>query len=613
MSDTQADLLFGNIRKTVDFEPGTKVSGFLSFALGQVPPGILAVAVNDALVGMQSMLPDSPRISVEAVIPGHPAYPRLYQQTAMFMFLCAAKAHNPAQAWKTSHSIGDGLYIQAIAKVPDTSEISRIEKIMRELALSRAGIRVRNLAWAEAREVLGNAGCDGVAELLKFSNSPEIPVATFADFASLALHPLPETFEAIRIFELLPYDEGVLLRVPRSFDFAASGTGQSARVSNSTAASAKSTVARQDATDSSAVTGSVFDKTDIAHGSSAEVPAATRVPALPPFQDIPLLGRIYREHQAWNRILGIEYVGDLNVLTHEKNVKEYIWVAEALQAEKIVKLAGEIARRPETRVVLIAGPSSSGKTTFTKKLGIQLQAVGLMPKAISLDDFFVPRELTPRDEDGKFDFENIDALDRGLLSECIGGLLAGKKIHLPKYNFVLGDRVFSDEAASLAPNEILVLEGIHGLNPQLLPDVDAARCFRIYISALTQINLDAHHRISTTDNRLIRRMVRDYRYRGYSASRTLEMWPSVRRGEDKNIFPFQSFADGEFNSALGYELGVLKPLAEALLRGVPPYSPGYSDAQRLLEILSHFLTIAREFVPDMSILREFIGGSAFKY
>jgi uridine kinase len=237
----------------------------------------------------------------------------------------------------------------------------------------------------------------------------------------------------------------------------------------------------------------------------------------------------------------------------------------------------------------------------------------MKPKAISLDNFFLPRESTPRDEYGNYDFETLKALDLELLNETLLNLMNGEKVALPVFDFRVGDRYFPHPPEKLESDEILVIEGIHGLNPELLPRIPIESTYKIYISALTQINIDQSHRISTTDNRLVRRIVRDYRYRGHSAGATLEMWPSVRRGEDLWIFPYQTLSDAQFNSALDYELGVLKPMAESLLRQVKPDKPSYTTAKRLLQILDYFLPIPREFVPDMSILREFVGGSAFKY
>jgi uridine kinase len=295
-------------------------------------------------------------------------------------------------------------------------------------------------------------------------------------------------------------------------------------------------------------------------------------------------------------------------------MKEYIQVAESLMNKRVAEIADRVAAKADTvKVVLIAGPSSSGKTTTSKKLSIQLKVLGYDPVVIGLDDYFVNRDRTPKDEHGEFDFECLEALDVEYLNEQLLALFRGEEVELPAYDFKSGSRKPSGRRIRLGDRQILVMEGIHGLNDQLTPRIPREQKFKIYVSALTQINLDYHNRISTTDNRLIRRMVRDNQFRGNPALGTLKMWPSVQRGERLHIFPFQNGADAALNSALDYELGALKIYAEPILRTVKPTDPEYSEAKRILNFLSFFAPIPAQFIPQDSIVREFIGESSFKY
>jgi uridine kinase len=320
----------------------------------------------------------------------------------------------------------------------------------------------------------------------------------------------------------------------------------------------------------------------------------------------------FRQYSQWLNSLGISHVGALNTSISSGNVQQVILASEALHEQRVAAIAGEIIQRMDNlRVILIAGPSSSGKTTFSKRLSIQLIAHGVSPFPLEMDNYFVDRDATPLDESGKPDFESITALDTHRLTEDVQSLIAGEKVALPHFNFRSGRREAGD-TIQLRPGQIIILEGIHGLNPRLLPDLPPDQAFRVYVSCLTQLNLDRHNRISTTDSRLIRRMVRDARDRGYSAHDTLRRWEMVERGEKKNIFPYQENADVMFNSALAYELAVLKPLAEPLLRQVPHGAEEYIEAKRLLSLLEWFLPLGADLVPDNSILREFVGGSILK-
>ena len=322
---------------------------------------------------------------------------------------------------------------------------------------------------------------------------------------------------------------------------------------------------------------------------------------------------VFKEHHRWQSILGITTVGDFNEAVKQGHTTDLINVSEALQEKRISQIADQIAERRGTRVVLIAGPSSSGKTTFCKRLSVQLLASGIKPVQISLDDYFVNRELTPKDEKGELDYESIYALDIPLINEQFQALFRGEEVELPKYNFQTGKSEKGGRRLQLADNNVLVVEGIHALNPQLTDRIPAAQKFKIYASALTTILLDDHNYIPTTDNRLLRRIIRDNKYRGCTAQETIHRWPSVRAGENKWIFPYQENADVMFNTAMLFELAVIKAQAEPLLEMVPENCEEYAEAYRLRKFLKYFSQIPNRSLPPTSLLREFLGGSSFKY
>lgn len=326
---------------------------------------------------------------------------------------------------------------------------------------------------------------------------------------------------------------------------------------------------------------------------------------------------VFQEYHRWNQILGISTVGDLNVACNHGHATDLINVSEALQEKKIAQIADEITHRNQdgkrVKLVLISGPSSSGKTTFSKRLSIQLMTNGLKPYPISLDDYFVNRNDTPLDENGKHDFESLYAVDLPFFEEQLTTLLNGGEVELPRYNFTTGKREMSGKKLRIDEHMILIIEGIHALNPALTPHIPNENKYKVYVSALTTILLDNHNYIPTTDNRLLRRIIRDYKYRNYSAEETIARWPSVRAGEDKWIFPYQENADAMFNSALLFELAVLKDYVEPVLRKVPNRCPEYSEAHRLLRFLNYFVSVQDKELPPTSLLREFLGGSSFQY
>ena len=344
-------------------------------------------------------------------------------------------------------------------------------------------------------------------------------------------------------------------------------------------------------------------------GFTLRFPKRREPTTITPMEDYPKLLATFRQYGEWLEKLGIDNVGALNDAIQAGRSREIILVSEALHEQHISSIAKQIAgRRDQVRVILISGPSSSGKTTFARRLAVQLLALGLSPYALELDNFFVDRDETPRDEEGNFNFEALEALNLDQLADHLTRLLRGEEVQLPHYDFKAGKQVQGD-VIRLRNDQLIIMEGIHGLNPRLIPSTLAGQAFRIYASCLTQLNLDRHNRVSTTDTRLIRRIVRDARERGYSAQQTIQRWESVRRGEEHHIFPFQENADVMFNSALAYELSVLGPIAEPLLRQISLGTPEFRETKRLLAFLEWFLPVETEMIPDNSILREFMGGS----
>ena len=355
-----------------------------------------------------------------------------------------------------------------------------------------------------------------------------------------------------------------------------------------------------------------FDLQKYESGLVLILPEKENPTVLEEFKPLPKLFHSMEISSDWGEKLGVDTVSDLNDQIRKGRFNELVLVQEALQERRISEIASEIVSRGKVKFVMIAGPSSSGKTSFSHRLSVQLRTQGLTPHPIGVDDYFVDREKTPKQPNGDYDFECLEAIDTKLFNDDMCALLAGERIELPTFNFVTGKREYKGDYKQLGPDDILVIEGIHGLNDKMSYALPAESKYKIYISALTTLNIDEHNRIPTTDGRLLRRIVRDARTRGASAKRTIQMWPSVRRGETENIFPFQESADSMFNSALIYELAVLKQYAEPLLYNIVPGEPEYFEAVRLLKFLSYFLGVSTEELPKNSIVREFVGGSCFR-
>lgn len=486
----------------------------------------------------------------------------VFQRSLAFILAKAVKELFPAAGFSVDYAVGNGLYctFDPIAGAHDggitTGQLDAIRERMKSLIARNIPIERKKISFAEASRRLTEAGQTDKLNLLRFRNPPRVVIHVCDGFYDLAQGALAPSTGAIHLFDLIPYAPGFVLQFPDP-------------------------------------------KTGL---------------ILAPFRDLPLLFQAFRERKEWGRAMGVGTVGRLNEIIVNGDISDFIKVAEALHEKNVARIADEIQHRRDTvRMILIAGPSSSGKTTFAKRLGIQLRVNGFRISTISLDNYFLELSKTPLDEAGNPDFEHINALNLELFNRNMSQLARGEEVELPEFDFEAKKTVYRGNKIQLGPNDILIIEGIHGLNPDLTAMIPEAAKFKVYVSALTQLSLDANNRIATTDNRLIRRLVRDHKYRGHSALKTLRMWSSVRRGEERWIFPFQAKADATFNSALDYELAVLKPIAEPLLMEVKPFDREYSEARRLTAFLMNLIGIADREVPNTSMLREYIGRSSFKY
>ncbi len=528
---------------------GTPLEAFI-MSRPNDPPAVLALAEGRLL---ELTYPVQHDMAVQPLTLAHSDGMRVYQRSLSFLLVVAARELFPEARIVVDHSLTlSGFYCRVEGREPFTAEeLARLEAHMRALVEADLPIVRRRLPLDKARRIFEEQSYLDKVRLLAFRQKDYLTVYELRGVYDYFYgHMVPST-GYLRLFALHPYPPGFILRFPR----------------------------RSDPT------------------------------VLPPFRDSPKLAAVFQEYGEWMRFLGIETLADLNWANEAGRMREIILVSETLHAQRLAEIAREIAGwRKTVRLVLIAGPTSAGKTTFSKRLGVQLLANDLRPLPLSLDDYFVPRTQTPLDETGEPDYEALEALDLELLGEHLLALLEGREVTLPRYNFLSGRR---EEGPTLAlrPGQVLLIEGLHGLNPALLPRIPPECIYRVYVSALSQLNLDRHNRIPTTDTRLLRRIVRDARARGYSARETIARWEKVRRGEERYIFPYQENADAMFNSALAYELAVLKPLAEPLLRQIEPGTLEWVEARRLLAFLEWVRPCAPYLVPDNSILREFIGGS----
>lgn len=548
-----------SIKITVDGRTEKAVSkGISLLELGrefqdQYKSAIIAAKVNNELKELNYVLNED--CNVEFVDISTDDGLRIYRRSLYFILIKAVYDLFPERKVVINHSIGKGLYCEVKGENELTAdEVMRIENRMRELVAANIPFIKRELPLEDAEEIFIKSKRLDRFHAVEHRDKPYVTVYSCDGlddyfYGYMALHT-----GYIKTFSLKFYDPGLVVMFPEK--------------------------------------------------------AAPDV--LPEFSEHKKLFSVFKEYKKWNSILGVSNVGALNDIIKEGKINDIIRVSEALQEKKIAQIADLIAQNEHRkRIVLISGPSSSGKTTFANRLAIQLRVNGLRPVTISLDDYFVDREKTPRDENGDYDFEALEAIDVPLFNQQLADLIDGKVVEIPVYNFPKGSRESTGVKKWIDNDQVLVIEGIHGLNEKLTSSISRESKFKIYVSALTSMNIDDHNRIPTTDTRIIRRIVRDYQFRGTTALNTIKRWPSVRRGEEKNIFPYQEEADIMFNSFLIYELGVLKTLAEPLLNQIDSTHPEYSEAKRLTEFLSYFLGIESKEIPLNSIIREFIGGSYF--
>lgn len=479
-----------------------------------------------------------------------------YRRSATLLLLKAiydVEGMEAVRGMKVEFSVSEGYYVSSKKMPVDQETLDRIERRMKELVNENLPIEKHSIPVEEAIEHFAEHGMIDKARLFRFRRSSSVNVYLLDNFEDYYYGYMVPSTGYLKYFKLIPYDEGFVLEFPPR-------------------------------------------KTPETFG---------------PFKEQHKVFQTLKSSTKWGEILDVGTVGALNEQISAGNIGNIILAQEAIMEKELGNIAEQIAALPDKKLIMIAGPSSSGKTTFSHRLSIQLMAHGLKPHPIAVDNYFVERVDTPKDENGQYNFECLEAMDIELFNQQMSALLRGEEVYMPTFNFITGTKEYKGNSLKLGPEDVLVIEGIHCLNDALSYSLPAENKFKIYVSALTQMNIDEHNRIPTTDGRLLRRMVRDARTRGASAQKTISMWPSVRRGEDENIFPYQESADVVFNSALIYELSVLKQYAEPLLFGIKPEEPEYLEAKRLLKFLNYFQGIDSNMIPGNSILREFIGGSFF--
>jgi len=479
---------------------------------------------------------------------------RIYERSLTFLLVKAFHDIFPDDTIEICHSVSKGLFFECSVKNLNEGDVQKIENRMRELVNMDLPFEKKTVPAEEAKELFLRKNRLDKYGVIKYREKPYVTFYKFDDMEDYFYGFMVPSSGYLKQFRL-EYDNGGIVLIS---------------------------------------------------------PKITNPNTLEEHNIPKKLFQIFSEYRQWVNILGVDNVGKLNDSVEAGKANEFIRISEALHEKKIARIADMIAERKDrVRVILIAGPSSSGKTTFAQRLSIQLRVNGLIPVNISTDDYFVEKDKTPLDEYGEPDFEALEAVDLKLFNEHLNSLIKGEEVSIPTFNFLTGKREYHNRKIRLDEGHVLIIEGIHGLNPKLTEEVDEDSKFKIYISAITSMRIDKHNRIPTTDLRFIRRIVRDNKFRGCPAYKTIDLWPSVRRGEERNIFPFQEQADVMFNSSLIYELGVLKTLAVPLLSEIRPEQPQYSESRRLIEFLSYFLSINSDEIPTNSILREFIGGSCF--
>lgn len=542
--------------KTYEFPEGTRLQKIAEEVQPEFPHDIVLVSANGRLRELNKKLYEDAKLTFYTTADniGAMAYRRSLTMLLMKSIYRVTGLEHTVRA-QVHYSLSNGYYctVDGDAKVNEEF-LAAVREQMEKYVSRKLPIEKKNVSTDKALEIFHNHRMFDKEKLFRYRRASRVNIYNIGKFEDYYYgYMVPDT-GYLKYFALYPYDEGFVLQFPT--------LGEPEKI--------------------------------------------------PPFRPQNKVFQVMKESAKWGELLGVSTVGDLNNCIARGELQQLIMTQEALQERKLAEIASRIAADRSRKFIMIAGPSSSGKTTFSRRLSIQLLAAGLKPHPISVDNYFVEREMTPKDENGNYNFECLEAMDIELFNQQMCDLLAGKTVDLPTFNFKTGKKEYNGDILTMGEDDILVIEGIHCLNDQLSHSLPRESKFKIYISALTQLNIDEHNRIPTTDGRLIRRLVRDARTRGSDAARTIAMWPSVRRGEEENIFPYQEEADVVFNSALIYELSVLKQYAEPLLFGIDRNVPEYQEAKRLLKFFDYFLGVDSTNIPDNSLVREFIGGGCFR-
>ncbi|HET9570253.1 MAG TPA: nucleoside kinase [Bacteroidales bacterium] len=547
-------ILCVNTNQYEQFPLGSTVKDVYEKMASEVVPNAIAARVNNKTVSLQYELYKPKQI--EFINTNSSSGMRAYVRTLTFVLSSAVSELYPGCQFKLEHPVSKGYFCALdLGRPLQTDDLAAIKNRAQELIRADYPIEFVEEETPVVVEMFRKRGRMDIVDLLTTQGSLYSGYFRMGEHIDYYYGALAITSGCLNLFDISLYFDGILLQIPNRSN-----------------------------------------------------------PSI--LQDIeyqPKLLGVFKEYLNWNHIMSLNNVGDLNKACLNGESTNLINISESLQEKKMAQIADSIYQLEKVRMVLISGPSSSGKTTFAKRLAIQLMVLGIKPVAISLDNYFVDREQTPRDKKGDYDFESLYALDLDLFNRQLKSLIQGEEVETPVFNFALGKKEYKGDKLKLTDQTVLILEGIHALNPNLLPDIPKEVQYKVYVSALTSMSLDDHNWIPTTDNRLLRRIIRDFRYRGYSARETISRWESVREGEDKWIFPYQENADSMFNSALIFEFSVLRSHAEPILRQVPQNCPEYAEAHRLLRFVEYFLPISDPEIPPTSLLREFLGGSSFRY
>jgi len=540
--------------QTVAVEYGTSLLDFAKKENILFPYPILGALVNNQVRSLQYKIHKPCRIDFFDITSSYGN--GIYTRSLSFILFKSVKTLFPEAKLNILHSISGGKYceIENLNLPLDESVLQKIKNMMDEIIAADLPFIRSEVAYSEAEEQFRKQGIEKEKSIFRETNKMYFTIYQLDNVINYYYGCLLPSTGYLKVFGLELYEHGLLLKIPNR----------------------------------------------------------KRPETIPQTRKMPKLFHVYQQFKDWGNHLGIPYIYNLNEKIDSGQVGELILTSEALQEKVWANMADEIYRK-KTKMALISGPSSSGKTTSCKRLSVQLSVIGYHPVQISVDDFFLEREETPRDKNGDYDFESLEAIDLKLFNETLNRLLTGEEVELPTFNFQTGKKEWKGKKISMQENSILVIEGIHCLNPKLTASISEDTKYKIFVSALTSLSVDSQNPIPTTDTRLIRRIIRDFNYRGYSALDTLRRWQSVRDGEEKNIFPYQENADVMFNTSLIYELSVLRPYAMPILMGVPEYEPEYAEAIRLIKFLWFFKPINEEMIPGTSILREFVGGSKFRY